>query len=163
MASAQPQPGAEAAPDGGHEVHEPGVVLEGEERGHLDGAEVADAAEVVADEVDDHHVLGAVLGGEPARVGRGALDRARLDDVAVAREEALGRRRRDVAARRRGCARRRCRARGCPRRGRRRGRPRRRPAGRGAESRRVRFTWYTSPAAIDSRIERTPAMNSRLR
>ena len=34
------------------------------------------------------------------------------------------------------------------------------PGGSGAESRRVRFTWYTSPAAIDARIERTPSMNS---
>ena len=128
--------------------------------GHLDGAEVAHPAEVVADEVDDHHVLGPVLGGEAAGVGGGALDRARLDDVAVARQEPLRRRRGHLAAGGRDRAPRRCTAPGCPRPGPRRGRPRRRPRGSGAESRRVRFTWYTSPAAIDARIDRTPAMNS---
>ena len=93
-----PAAGAQAAPDRRHQVDQAGVVLDREQGGHLDRAELAHPAEVVADEVDDHHVLGAVLVGEPARVGRGALDRAGLDDVAVARQEPLGRRGRDVAA-----------------------------------------------------------------
>ena len=49
----------------------------------------------------------------------------------------------------RAAARRRSTAPGCPRRGRRRGRRRRRRRGSGADSTRHRFTWYTSPAAID--------------
>ena len=61
---------------------------------HRDRAVLADAAEVVAREVDDHHVLGAVLlaPGEGRAVDRGALDRTRHHAVAVDTEEQLGRR-----------------------------------------------------------------------
>ena len=46
-----------------HEVDEArGACSTREQRGHLDRAELAHPAEVVADEVDDHHVLGPVLG-----------------------------------------------------------------------------------------------------
>ena len=90
MASAQPQPGRRRPSTVRHEVDEARVVLDGEQGGHLDRAEVAHPAEVVAHEVDDHHVLGAVLGGEAARVGRRALDGRGLDDVAVARRNRSG-------------------------------------------------------------------------
>ena len=45
---------------------------------HVHGARLADAGEVVAAEVDEHHVLGAVLlGGEqPLDVALGRLGRA---------------------------------------------------------------------------------------
>ena len=80
------------------------VGLDDHQLGHGDGVQRADAAEVVAQEVDDHQVLGegllvvlqlgaqrlvaAGILGAP----RGALDRASLHDpVAVDRQEALGR------------------------------------------------------------------------
>ena len=62
-----PAAGAEPAGHRRHEVDEARVVLDGEQRRHLDRAELAHPAEVVADEVDDHHVLGPVLGGEARR------------------------------------------------------------------------------------------------
>ena len=135
----------------------PGWCSRASSAGHLDRAEVAHPAEVVADEVDDHHVLGAVLGRQAVGVRGGALDRRRDSTTSPSRrQEPLGRRRGHLAAGRgdahHGAVRRRV-ALGQRRA---RGRPRRRPAGSGAESRRVRFTWYTSPAAIDARMRRTP-------
>ena len=53
---------------------------------------VADPAEVVADEVDDHHVLRLVLGQQPVRRHRRPLDGSGLDRGAVAAEEQLRRR-----------------------------------------------------------------------
>src|SRR5881392_1120230 len=49
------------------------------------------ATEPVAGEVDDHHVLGAVLGArrQRRRVGGRPLDRAGLDIPSAPREEAL--------------------------------------------------------------------------
>ena len=82
-----------------------GVGLDGEEVGRLDRPVAADTAEIVANEIDDHGVLGAVLlgrgelAGEPRvvfsrRASRSRpLDRAALGDaVCVEREEALRRR-----------------------------------------------------------------------
>ena len=102
------------------------------------------------------------LAVRPLGSGAVPLIGPRLDDVAVAPRGTAPARPTPRGSRRRGCAPRRCTAPGCPRPG-----PRPRaatspPGGSGAESRRVRFTWYTSPAAIDARIDRTPAMNSRL-
>ena len=59
--------------------------------------------EVVAGEVDDHHVLGVVLaaGAQRGAGGGGALDRPRLDVAVAHPQEALGRRRDDRGARRR--------------------------------------------------------------
>ena len=53
----------------GHHVHEQRIGALGEQIGHLDAPVAAHAAEVVALEVDDHHVLGALLGvgGESGR------------------------------------------------------------------------------------------------
>ena len=117
---------AQAAADRRDELVDGGVGLDGHERRHLDAAQRAHAAEVVAHEIDDHEVLGArlvvgaqrggavgVLGGVGGARG-GALDRLGLDDpLAVDAQEALGRgaqhrrRRRGAAAPRaaRGCAR----------------------------------------------------------
>ena len=72
--------------------------LEVEEPRHGDGARPADASEVVADEVDDHDVLGRVLGQEPVGRRRGALDRRRPDARPVPSQEQFGGRRRDVDA-----------------------------------------------------------------
>ena len=69
--------------------------------GHLDRAGHRDRAEVVAHQVDDHHVLGPVLGGEPGGGRGGALDRPRLDQVAGAAQEQLRRRGHHVDAGRR--------------------------------------------------------------
>ena len=77
---------------------EPGVFLDGEQARHGDRTELAHAAEVVAYEVDDHHVLGAVLGQEPVGRGGSALDRLGLHDVAGSPQEPLGRRRGDMYA-----------------------------------------------------------------
>ena len=75
-------------------------------------AVLADAADVVAHQVDDHHVLGRVLVGVPQPSQRlcgerriagtvgGALDRAAADAPALATQEQLGRERHDAALRR---------------------------------------------------------------
>ena len=147
ITSGQPQPGRSRPATVDTRWHRPGCASTAHSAGTCDRAELAHAAEIVADEVDDHHVLGAVLRQE-AVGGRGrALDRRRRHDVAVAAQEQLGRRRRDVHAVRREAARPPRTARGCPRPARRRARRRRRRGGKGADSRRVRFTWYTSPGA----------------
>ena len=79
------------------------VLLQREELRHADAAGPADARQVVAQQVHDHHVLGAVLLalGELAAQGLvvhrpeaprpGALDRPGLDLPAVEGQEALGR------------------------------------------------------------------------
>ena len=92
------------AADGGHELVDRRVGLDGHERRHVHAPQRAHAAEVVADEVDDHEVLGArllVVAQRGAAVGvldrmggarRGALDRLGLDHpLAVDAQEALGR------------------------------------------------------------------------
>ena len=80
------------------------VGLDPHQLGHLDAADLADAAEVVAQQVDDRHVLGpALLVGAQRRgearvlvrgraAAAGALDRPRFRPaLAVDREEALRR------------------------------------------------------------------------
>ena len=64
-----------------HQVDEAGVLLDrAQRRAPSTEPALAHPAEVVADEVDDHHVLGAVLRrGSPSAVGGGALDRATTD------------------------------------------------------------------------------------
>jgi hypothetical protein len=64
--------------------------------GPADRARLADARQVVPLEVDDHHVLGGVLGVVDVLAGgAGALDRPRHERAAAAGEEELGRRRDD--------------------------------------------------------------------
>ena len=77
-----PLPAREVARDLAREVHDVRVALERHQLLDLLGAEAHDAADVVAREVDEHHVLGALLrvldelGLEPpvvlARRGRAA-------------------------------------------------------------------------------------------
>ncbi len=68
-----------------------------DEAGHLDAAGLADTGEVVAAEVDEHHVLGAILlGGEKplgvplTRLGR-PCDRIEARRPVLALDEGLGR------------------------------------------------------------------------
>ena len=56
-----PLPGREIARDLAREVHHVRVPLERHQLLDLLGAELHDAADVVAREVDEHHVLGAFL------------------------------------------------------------------------------------------------------
>ena len=69
---------AQPALDVGHQVHDVRVALDLEQARRPHGAGLADAGQVVAGEVDEHHVLGALLlvGGELGRervVGRRAV------------------------------------------------------------------------------------------
>ena len=95
---------AELAGHGRDEVLDGGGALEAAGAGHADRPRVADPPEVVAQHVDDHHVLGPVLGagqqlpGERAVLLAGpaarprALDRiGRHEALGVDREERLGR------------------------------------------------------------------------
>ena len=52
----------EPSGDVGDDVHDVAVALDEEARGHVDGADLGDAADVVAAEVEQHQVLGALLG-----------------------------------------------------------------------------------------------------
>ena len=100
-----PEPGPQPALDGADQVDEARVPPRASSSaGTLDRAPVAHPPEVVADEVDDHHVLGPVL--RQQQVGRrgGALDRRGRHGGRRARQEPLGRRGGDVHARGRGCA-----------------------------------------------------------
>jgi hypothetical protein len=67
------------------------MLLHGAQLRDLDRAGDRHPAEVVADQVDDHHVLGVVLGQQPGCGGSGSLDRAGLHDVALAPQEQLRR------------------------------------------------------------------------
>ena len=80
--SGQPASVAQFAADGGDEVDQARVLLDDAQVGDGHGAGGADPAEVVADQVHDHHVLGVVLLQEVRLGASGALDRARLDDPA---------------------------------------------------------------------------------
>ncbi len=82
---------AQPAADVGDEVDQARVLLDPAEVVDLDGARPADGREVVADEVDDHDVLGVVLGEQALGGGGRALDRARGEPVAAADEERLRR------------------------------------------------------------------------
>ena len=84
------------------------IGLDREQVGHLDRADLGHAAEIVAQQIDDHQILGALLlvHGEPgleagvlarrAAPGRGALHRAGRHVLALAAEEQLGRQRQHI-------------------------------------------------------------------
>ena len=84
------------------------IGLDREQVGDLDRADLGHAAEIVAQQIDDHQILGALLlvHGEPgleagifarrAAPGRGALHRPRRHVLALAAEEQLGRQRQHV-------------------------------------------------------------------
>ena len=55
-------PGLELADHGRDQMMDGGVALEREQLGHAHGAGRADARQIVAHQVDDHQVLGAILG-----------------------------------------------------------------------------------------------------
>ena len=55
-------------------MHHVRVALDHHQLGHLDRADLRDAADVVAPEIDQHHVLGALLGiGEQLALERAVL------------------------------------------------------------------------------------------
>ena len=72
------------------------VLLDAAQVVDLDGARPADVAEVVAHEVDDHDVLGVVLGQQRVGGARRALDRPRREPVATSHEVGLRRRAGDL-------------------------------------------------------------------
>src|SRR5450756_359983 len=102
--------GQEGALDRRDQVPYPWMRLGAEQVGDRDGAWHADPGEVVADQVDDHHVLRPVLRrplklgklrGGPLRVAvppGGALDRLGDDPARVATQEQLGGERRNRGA-----------------------------------------------------------------
>ena len=89
--------GPEPAAHGTHEVCEPGVGFDREERRDIDRSELADASEIVARQVDDHQVLGPVLlaRAQCRGVGGRAFDGSRLDRAPVDPQKQFGRRRHD--------------------------------------------------------------------
>ena len=156
-------PGRELADDGRDQMMDGGVVLEREELGHAHRARRADARQIVAHQVDDHQVLGAilralgqrlaqrgvVLGADAARPR--ALDRPRLDvAAALDAQEALRRRahHRHVGKVEEGRERRRV-----PRRS--RGRTPTAARASGASKRCDRLAWKMSPAKMYSRTRAT--------
>ena len=64
ISSAQPRPGPQPAPTVETRWTSPGWCSTAQQAGTVDRPALAHPAEVVADEVDDHHVLGPVLGQE---------------------------------------------------------------------------------------------------
>lgn len=96
--SGQPARLGQLAAHGGDEVDEARVLLDHAQFGHGHAAGGADDPQVVADQVDDHHVLGVVLVEEVRLGAPGPLDRPGLDDPAVPAQEQLGRGRRDLHA-----------------------------------------------------------------
>ena len=166
-------PGGERASTVRHQVLDRAGPLEAAQPWHANGPGRRHAAEIVAEHVHDHHVLGAVLGtaeelareaailGAVAAAGTRALDRVRRDDAAgVDRQERLRRGRQDRArpAGRRSAQveerRERRRVAGPQRAGR---GPTDRAAN-GVSSRRVRLAWYSSPRAmrVPDRARRRP-------
>ena len=95
--------GAQRRRDGGGHLMDGGVSLYREELGHLDAAGRRDARQVVAHQIHDHEVFGALfrVGGERAGAGGiarrigiaagGALHRAAAQRVALKAEEQFGR------------------------------------------------------------------------
>ena len=81
---------AQLALDVGDDVHDVAVALDEEAVGHLDRADLGDAADVVAAEVEQHQMLGALLrigeqfGGERLILGRRLAARPRAGDRADA-------------------------------------------------------------------------------
>ena len=97
-------PGRQLAHHRGDEVMHRRVMLEREQFRHAHGARAADARQIVAHQIDDHQVLGAVLGALRQRLAEQAivfgaeaarhraLDRPRLDmTILVHAQETLGR------------------------------------------------------------------------
>ena len=80
------EPVAHVADHRRHDVHDVGEALDRTELDDPDGARLADPAEVVAAEVDQHHVLGALLlvadqlGGQRGVLGIGGAARAGAGD-----------------------------------------------------------------------------------
>ena len=150
--------------DGRHQVPDARRRARLRQLGHADRAVLAHASEVVAHQVDDHHVLGAVLGrggervpGRPSTRGAVPLIGSRQHLAAAAAQEELGREAADGAPRpgdEGGVAR--------HERARRareqvdRVRPRQRPS-----RRRQTFAWKISPAAMRSRHR--PRLRGRAR
>ena len=64
---------AEGGGDVGHHLVERGIGFDREQAGHGDAAGLGDAGQVVAEEVDDHEVFGALLGVGGEGVGGGAV------------------------------------------------------------------------------------------
>ena len=88
----EPDVGPQRPLDGRDEVGDAGELALGHQLRPVHRAGLADAREVVALEVDDHHVLGGVLLALDVLAERArALDRRRPDPAAAAREEELGR------------------------------------------------------------------------
>src|SRR6478609_7728683 len=90
---------AQVPADGGDEVHEAGMRLDGTELVDGDGPRLADAGHVVAHEVDDHDVLGVVLGQHLLGGRRGALDGPGHETPTPTPEEELRRGADDVETR----------------------------------------------------------------
>ncbi len=82
--------------DGGDHGVQGGIGLDGEEVFHRDAADQRQAADVVAHQIDDHQVLGAIL----RRGGERGLGAGVGEFVGAARRGALHRPRRDAALRR---------------------------------------------------------------
>ena len=61
MISADGDVVAQRPAHGAHEVEQPGMWLDGAQRGHVDRSVLAHPPQVVPREIDDHHVLGAIL------------------------------------------------------------------------------------------------------
>ena len=108
--SGTPAPGLEVGRHRGRQLPHGLEALRLEHLGPSNRARTRDAAEVVAQQVDDHRVLGTVLHRgretfprgvvlrEPAAARRGALHRARGQPVAVQPEEQLRRGRQDAVS-----------------------------------------------------------------
>lgn len=67
------RPHGDAAGHRRHDVHDVRIPLDGHEVDDLDGARLADPSQVVASEVDEHEVLGALLGVGDQLVGEGLV------------------------------------------------------------------------------------------
>ena len=103
--------GEESAGDGGSHLEKGLVFFDGEEVVSADGAGLGDFSEVVAEEIDDHDVFGAVFGvvmepidelrvfGEGAAAGCGAFHGAGGDAVVVDAEEKFWRKGENVVMR----------------------------------------------------------------
>ena len=82
--------GAQPTRHGADEVDQAGMVLDRTQGGDRDGAVLAHPTEIIADEVDDHHVLSPVLLGQ-LLFGRGrSLDGRGPDAVVPTTQEELG-------------------------------------------------------------------------
>ena len=88
----QPDARAQTALDRRDEMRHAGKLVLDHQLGPANRADPADAREIVAFEIDDHHVLGSVLRVVDVLARRpGALDRHRPQPVAAAGEKELGR------------------------------------------------------------------------